>query len=171
MMKYGVVLFPSKKLQDTANSYRKRYDSRYALIPPHITVKEQFETSTDELETLIPTFHDIAHKLKPITINVTKISSFSPANNTVYLKVEKNDDLKTLYEQLHSGPLAQEVEYSYIPHITIGQNLSDDEHLDVYSQLKLVNINHEEVIDRFHLLYQLDNGSWTVYETFRFGHE
>ncbi|MFP3325996.1 hypothetical protein R0K05_23370, partial [Planococcus sp. SIMBA_160] len=25
-MKYGVVIFPSKKLQDIANSYRKRYD-------------------------------------------------------------------------------------------------------------------------------------------------
>jgi 2'-5' RNA ligase len=30
-------------------------------------------------------------------------------------------------------------------------------------------INHEETVDRFHLLYQLENGSWTVYETFRLG--
>ncbi len=39
-MKFGVVIFPSKKLQDLANSYRKRYDSHYALIPPHLNVKE-----------------------------------------------------------------------------------------------------------------------------------
>ena len=47
-----------------------------------------------------------------------------------------------------------------------GQKLSSDEHSDVLGQLKMQDISHEEVIDRFHLLYQLDNGSWTVYETF-----
>ena len=30
-MKYGIVAFPSKKVQDFANSYRKRYDPHYAL--------------------------------------------------------------------------------------------------------------------------------------------
>ncbi|CAM5464250.1 hypothetical protein BSAF29S_03331 [Bacillus safensis subsp. safensis] len=31
-MKYGVVRFPSKKLQDIASSYRKRYDPMYDHI-------------------------------------------------------------------------------------------------------------------------------------------
>lgn len=30
-------------------------------------------------------------------------------------------------------------------------------------------VSHEEIVDRFHLLYQLENGSWTVYETFLLG--
>ena len=38
-MKFGVVIFPSKKLQDLANSYRKRYDPHYSLITPHLTLK------------------------------------------------------------------------------------------------------------------------------------
>ncbi len=38
-MKYGIVAFPSKQLQDFANSYRKRYDSHYTKITPHITLK------------------------------------------------------------------------------------------------------------------------------------
>ena len=46
-MKVGVVIFPSKKLQDLANSYRKRYDPHYALIPPHLTLKASFD-STEE---------------------------------------------------------------------------------------------------------------------------
>jgi 2'-5' RNA ligase len=37
--------------------------------------------------------------------------------------------------------------------------------------LKMQNVYFEEMIDRFHLLYQLENGSWTVYETFRVGKE
>lgn len=47
-MKFGVVIFPSKKLQDLANSYRKRYDPHYALITPHLTLKNAFEASEEE---------------------------------------------------------------------------------------------------------------------------
>lgn len=35
-MKYGIAIFPGKDLQDLANSLRKRYDPKYALIP-HIS--------------------------------------------------------------------------------------------------------------------------------------
>jgi len=168
-MKFGVVLFPSKKLQDVANSYRKRYDSHYSLIPPHLTLKEVFEATEDQIDEIAANLRKIAEETNPFTLNVTKVSSFSPANNVIYLKVEQNQELTSLYNKLHEGNLEQPTEYSFIPHITIGQRLSDDEHLDVYSQLKLVDVAHEETVDRFHLMYQLENETWTVFETFRLG--
>ncbi|WP_129706301.1 YjcG family protein [Priestia megaterium] len=168
-MKFGVVLFPSKKLQDVANSYRKRYDSHYSLIPPHLTLKEVFEATEDQIDEIAANLRKIAEETNPFTLNVTKVSSFSPANNVIYLKVEQKPELTSLYNKLHEGNLEQPTEYSFIPHITIGQRLSDDEHLDVYSQLKLVDIAHEETVDRFHLMYQLENETWTVFETFRLG--
>ena len=42
-MYFGIATFPEKEVQDIANSYRKRYDPHYSLIPPHITLKEKFE--------------------------------------------------------------------------------------------------------------------------------
>ncbi|GAB1805025.1 MULTISPECIES: YjcG family protein [Priestia] len=168
-MKFGVVLFPSKKLQDVANSYRKRYDSHYSLIPPHLTLKEVFEATEDQIDEVAANLRKIAEETNPFTLNVTKVSSFSPANNVIYLKVEQKQELTSLYNKLHEGNLEQPTEYSFIPHITIGQRLSDDEHLDVYSQLKLVDVAHEETVDRFHLMYQLENETWTVFETFRLG--
>ena len=168
-MKFGVVLFPSKKLQDVANSYRKRYDSHYSLIPPHLTLKEVFEATEDQIDEIAANLRKIAEETNPFTLNVTKVSSFSPANNVIYLKVEQKPELTSLYYKLHEGNLEQPTEYSFIPHITIGQRLSDDEHLDVYSQLKLVDVAHEETVDRFHLMYQLENETWTVFETFRLG--
>ncbi|MED4207951.1 YjcG family protein [Priestia megaterium] len=168
-MKFGVVLFPSKKLQDVANSYRKRYDSHYSLIPPHLTLKEVFEATENQIDEIAANLRKIAEETNPFTLNVTKVSSFSPANNVIYLKVEQKQELTSLYNKLHEGNLEQPTEYSFIPHITIGQRLSDDEHLDVYSQLKLVDVAHEETVDRFHLMYQLENETWTVFETFRLG--
>lgn len=170
-MKYGVVIFPSKTLQDAANSYRKRYDTHYALIAPHLTLKETFEASESEIKEISQELEKVAKATEPFNLNVTKVSSFSPVNNVLYFKIEKSEALENLYERLHTGSLSQESPYAFVPHITIGQGLSDDEHLDVYSQLKLVDVSHSEVADRFHLMYQLDNDTWTVYETFRFGKE
>lgn len=170
-MKYGIVIFPSKKLQDLANSYRKRYDPHYALIPPHLTLKTVFETSDDDIKDISNKLHEIVKNVEPLNLNVTKVSSFQPVNNTIYFKVEQTPELEKLHTELYSHLPGGEPEYAFVPHITIGQKLSDDEHSDVYGQLRMLGINHEETVDRIHLLYQLENGSWTVFETIRLGKE
>lgn len=167
-MKYGIVIFPSKKLQDLANSYRKRYDPHYALIPPHLTLKAAFETDMD-VDTITEKLVEIAKKYEPFTLNIRKVSSFQPLNNTIYFKAEKDPVLEGLYENLYDALPGQRPEHPFVPHITIGQKLSNDEHSDVYGQLRMLGLEHEEIVDRFHLVYQLENGSWTVYETFRLG--
>lgn len=169
-MKFGIVIFPSKQLQDLANSYRKRYDPHYSLITPHLTLLSPFEASEDSIKTGVNQLQQIASKVKPFPLKVTKISSLKPVNNVIYFKVEQVDELKTLNHELNSQ-FKEPSEYAFVPHITIGQKLSDDEHTDVYSSLRLQQVQHEEIVNRFHLLYQLENGSWTVYETFHLGKE
>jgi 2'-5' RNA ligase len=170
-MKYGVVIFPSKKLQDLANSYRKRYDPHYSLIPPHMTLKSPFDSTQEEIKTSSDKLRNIAKKFQPFTIQTTKVSSFKPANNVIYFKVTPNSELDQLQNEINQQFREKKSEYSFVPHITIGQKLSDDEHSDVYGTLRMLKVEHEETIDRFHLLYQLENGSWTVFETFRLGKE
>ncbi|SDY79622.1 2'-5' RNA ligase [Evansella caseinilytica] len=168
-MRYGIAIFPSKTLQDIANSYRKRYDSHYAKIPPHLTLKESFHTTEEEIRQHVKYLRDAAANAKPFPLEVYKFSSFYPVTNTIYLKVKENEILTELQKRLNSGPFAQEAKYSFVPHITIGQNLESAECADVYSRLKLEAIHHTETADRFSLLYQLENGTWTVYETFLLG--
>ncbi|UZH07434.1 2'-5' RNA ligase family protein [Heyndrickxia coagulans] len=168
-MKYALVVFPSKKLQDLANSYRKRYDPKYALIPPHITLKAAFEASEEEAEIFRGQLKEIAKKYNPFLLKVTKVKSFEPVSNTIYFKVEPAPELEGLFadfrDRLPGGPPP----YPFVPHITIGQELSKEEHADVFRQLEMVGIDHEEKVNRFHLLYQLENGIWTVYETYHLG--
>jgi 2'-5' RNA ligase len=170
-MKYGVVVFPSKSLQDLANSYRKRYDPHYSLIPPHMTLKNPFEASETEIKSFTDKLRILAKKTEPFTLKTTKISSFKPVNNVIYFKVNQTPELEVLYNEINDQFRDQNLEYSFVPHITIGQQLSDDEHSDIYGSLRMQAVEHEETVDRFHLLYQLENGSWTVYETFRLGKE
>ncbi len=168
-MKYGIALFPSKKIQDLVNSYRKRYDPHYALVPPHLTLKTAFEANDEDIEVITDELRKIAQLTSPIKLSIKKVSSFYPVNNVIYLKVEPTEELIELHEKLHTGGLNSQPEYAFVPHITIGQKLSDDEHSDVLGSLKMLDVQHEEMVDRFHLLYQLENGSWTVYETFLLG--
>lgn len=167
-MKCGIVIFPSKKLQDLANSYRKRYDPHYALIPPHITLKAAFDTDVD-LEQFASTLEKIAEKYEPFNLKIRKVSSFQPINNTIHFKAEKNPEIEGLHQDFYKELPGEGPEHPFVPHITIAQKLSNDEHSDVFGSLQMLGVEHEEIIDRFHLVYQLENGSWTVYETYRLG--
>ncbi|MBB5172268.1 YjcG family protein [Texcoconibacillus texcoconensis] len=170
-MNYRVSIFPSKKLQDIANAYRKRYDSHYSLIPPHITLKEPFAAGDFEMESMVKKIRELAKQTKPFPLEVYKFSSFHPVTNTIYMKVREHETLMSLHERLNEGELGRHVTYQFVPHITIGQDLKDAECSDVLGRLKMETIDHEEMVDRFSLLYQLENGSWTVYETFLLGKE
>ncbi|VDG97283.1 2'-5' RNA ligase [Lysinibacillus sphaericus] len=171
-MKYGVVAFPSKKLQDLANGYRKRYDPHYAQITPHMTVKGVFDADETEIRKVAEALRNVAMKNKPFELNVSKVSSFAPITNTIYFKVAPNEELLALHKALNNeeffGPQPQ---YAFVPHITIAQSLTSGEHDDIIGQLKMLGADHSEIIDRIHLLYQLEDGSWTVYETFRLQEE
>jgi 2'-5' RNA ligase len=169
-MKYGIAIFPSKKLQDLVNSYRKRYDPHYALIAPHLTLKDPFDVEDeDELKEMTRQIHEISDNIQPFNLNVYKVGSFHPVNNVIYFKVKEDESLNKLHEQLYQEELYTEKPYNFVPHITLAQKLPDEEHHDVLESLKMMDIDHTEPVDRFQLLYQLENGSWTVYETFHLG--
>jgi len=170
-MKYGIVIFPTKPLQDFVNSYRKRYDPHYTHIPPHITLKSGFDAENHQINDIVQKLHEVAQKTEPFDITITKFSSFKPVNNVIYLKIDPKDNLEYLHNEIDTKIPDHVSEYVYVPHITVGQQLTNDEHSDVFGSLQMLKVNIQDKVDRFHLLYQLENGSWTVYETFRLGKE
>lgn len=170
-VKYGIAIFPSKEIQDEANALRMRYDPEYAKIPPHITLKAAFEMDEVLRDELIIELKKIANSIKPFDIEIVKVSTFAPVTYTVYFKVEPHPSLTQLHELMHQGKFPSYRKYNFVPHITVAQELSEGEHHDVYERLRMKEIYFKDTVDRFHLCYQLENGSWSVYETFVFGKE
>lgn len=167
-MKYGIVVFPSKKLQDLANTYRKRYDSRYSKITPHITLKEAFEADETEINKISEIVASIAKKYAPLKIHASRISSFYPTTNVIFFRIEPTEQLTSIHQELQEQVNIGKPKHVFIPHITIAQDLTETEHDDIYGQLRMIGVNEQETIDRIHLVYQLEDGSWTPYETYRF---
>lgn len=165
-MKYGIVYFPSKETQDQANEFRMRYDRKYETIPPHITLRYPCEIDGTSVKDIMYYLEKVAQSNSPFHITLGNVGSFHPTNNIIYFKVSPNEQLISLNNQLYSDVLEETSEFPFIPHMTIGSGLSDAEHADVLGSLRLKEFHSIEVVDRFHLHYQLANGSWTVYETF-----
>lgn len=171
-MKYGIAIFPSKQLQDIANSYRKRYDKQYAFISPHITLKYPFEANENEISTIADQVKQITRQVEPFTIHVTRAKTFHPVNKTVYLKVETTPELEKLFDAFNSEDFfGNNAKHIFVPHITIAEDIPNGEHLDLLGQLTNLNLSQKETIDQIHLLFQLEDGVWTVHETFHLGAE
>ncbi|MGA8941693.1 MAG: 2'-5' RNA ligase family protein [Thermoactinomyces sp.] len=164
-MNYGIVAFPQKKVQDWANSFRKRYDPHYCYIPPHITLREKFELSDDELENFVENLERISKEVKEFQVKFNKVSHFYPTTNTLYLAIENREPLVQLHNKINELFDVKPV-HSFVPHLTIGQEMSEDELHDIYGRLRMKDIELETRIDRFHLLYELENGSWSIFQSF-----
>ena len=95
-MNYGIVIFPSKKLQDIANSYRKRYDPHYALVPPHLTLKNVFSADDDQIKDIARKLNSDFKEIRSIQFKSIQSKFFQPVNNVIYFKVESKPELQGL---------------------------------------------------------------------------
>jgi 2'-5' RNA ligase len=168
LMFYGIAVFPSKEVQDVANSYRKRYDPHYNLIQPHLTIKEKAEWNNELLTQAVEHLEAAARQIKPFDIRFNRFSTFYPVNNVIYMALFDPEPMIKLHNNVCSGPLKETGKaYGFTPHLTVGQQLSNDELHDVLASLRNTPLDLTTHVDRFHLLYQTDNEAWTVYQTFR----
>src|SRR5699024_8618008 len=153
-MRYGIVIFPSKHVQDEAMALRKRYDPRYSLIPPHITLKESFDMDEKERGKVTDELRKSAKETTPVQININKVGTVAPITNSVYLQVAQAHELKALHQKMHQEPFPVERDYAFVPHITIAQELMEEEYYDVFGSLQLKKVSLEDTADRMQLCYQ-----------------
>lgn len=166
-MLYGIAVFPNKQVQDAANSWRLRHDPHYCDIPAHMTVREAEQWTEEQLQKAIAHLEQITAVQKPFTIHFNRVSTFYPVSHVLYLALQSPAPMEQLQQSVCSGPLAVASEkYVYTPHVTIGQNMAADELHDLYGNLRMNGFDLTTSIDRLHLLYQTDSGSWTVHQTF-----
>lgn len=168
-MKLGIVLIPSKLFQEAVNAYRKRYDKHYALITPHITIKEKFEVDDNMLDEVKSKLEETAKEFEPVEIQVSKASSFAPTKNVIYFKVTKTDELVSLYSKFNNGDFYGESTHPFVPHFTIAQGLSSQEFEDIYGQVRMAGIDHSETIDTIKLMKQNEDETWSEAASYTLG--
>lgn len=165
-MNFVVAVIPPQSVQDVANSYRKRYDPLYNLIPPHIKLTEIFYAHPDQMANIDHFLRQVAHQTDSFSVKIHKVSHFHPTNNVLYLAIQDEQPLIALHHKIYEASFLPERTYAYVPHLTIGQRLSDDELHDVYGQLRMKKFELEFTVDRFHLLKETENRTWIIDRTY-----
>ncbi|MDY5059190.1 YjcG family protein [Staphylococcus simulans] len=165
----GLALIPSKTFREKIDAYRKRYDERYAQIPPHITIKDSFEVEDNDFDRVKEDIQSRIEGIAPLHIHATKASNFAPVNNVIYFKVEKTPELEELDNRFNNGDFYGQPEHSFVPHFTIAQGLTSQEFEDIFGQVKLAGIDYEETISELTLLkYNDEADKWETIDTFSF---
>jgi 2'-5' RNA ligase len=168
-MKYGIAIFPSIEVQEYANNYRKRYDTHYSLIAPHVTVKSAFEATDEQVESIKETIADEVARISPFTLEFHRFSSFHPTNNVIYMAVKPSEELNQLHQKLNQGPLHHDQVYDFIPHLTIGQQMTNEELHDVLASLKMRRMKLKSAIEEVSLMRQEADGTWALEAKFKLG--
>lgn len=166
----GLALVPSESFQEEVNAYRKRYDTHYAQIMPHITIKSEFEIDDNELDSIKEEVKKRISDIQPVYVHATKASNFAPTTNVIYFKVAKTDSLEKLFDQFNNDEFYGKAKHTFVPHFTIAQGLTSQEFEDIYGQVKLAGVDHKETINELSLLqYSKEDDKWSVVDTFKLG--
>lgn len=77
--------------------------------------------------------------VEPFEVRLEGVSTFWPVNGVVYLSFGTGlERLIQLHDTLNCGNLAQEETYTYIPHVTLAQELDEAVTRDVLAEISRV---------------------------------
>lgn len=118
MNKLAVVYFPKQEIEKI-NSFRKKYDPCIKIISPHSTVMSPLpKVSTSSL---IEHVEKIVKNTSVFPIHFKGVSKTD--DNCIFLLVDQGkEEVVQLHDKFYSDSFATyfPTEYSFIPHITIG---------------------------------------------------
>lgn len=93
-------------------------------IPPHLTLVPPVNVREDELEEAVAVLRAAAKDSHPLRLQLGPPASFRPTTPVVYLSVAGDlEGVTQLRRHLLAGPLERHDERSFVPHVTLDQNI------------------------------------------------
>ena len=94
--------------------------------------------------------------------------TFRPMSPVVFIQVARGiADCETLEQAIRSGPLMRDLDFTYHPHVTVAQEIPDEQLDEAYDGLS--NFVARFPVDHFSLFERADDGSWSQQEDYRLG--
>ena len=143
----SVVAYLPEPLEEFVDGLRRRLNPQFArwrahvsILPPRLLFQapELSQARPQEpppslpslppMEDLLDPLREQCLLLDPFEATLSEVQTFWPANGVVYLSIAHGADrLTELHQRLNAGALARVEPYSYVPHVTIAQELDDAE--------------------------------------------
>lgn len=141
-------------------------DATATLIPTHVTLVPPTEfVDLDEIDEHL---RRAATGHEPFPLHLRGTGTFRPVSPVVFVSVvEGISDCEQLANLVRSGPLAQELEFPYHPHVTVAHHLDDDVLDRAFAELRDFQCRFE--VDEFHLYVHDDFSGWQVRRSYALG--
>lgn len=131
------------------------------LIPPHITLLPPTVIEAGEVDDVVAHLSDVASRHGPFVIALRGTGTFRPVSPVVFVRIEQGtEECTALQEDVRSGPLAQELRFPYVPHVTLAHEV-DDDRLDEAAAL-MADFEGTYAAGSMRLYEHGDDGVWRV---------
>ena len=139
-------------------------DVQAQAIPTHITLVPPTVVAED-----MPVVEDhlaaVAAAQRPFRVRLRGTATFRPVSPVVFIAVTEGiSGCEMLAQAARSGPLAQELNFPYHPHVTVAHDLYEAALDRAYEALADFNCTFD--VDAFHLYAHGDDGVWRPFRMF-----
>lgn len=162
-----VITIPQPHATVLADWRRRVGDELGNLIPPHVTLLAPTTVDSDDLPAVHAHLAKAAEAAEPFPMHLFGTGTFRPTSPVVFIQVARGiAECQSLEQSIRSGPLLRDLDFTYHPHVTVAQEVSDEALDEAYDGL--AGFMARFPVDHFSL-YQLgDDGVWT-HEDYRLG--
>ena len=124
----SALLIPPPEATEIDGLRRACGDGMLGRVDAHVTLVEPINVREESLDEVEQILRDAAASTPgPLTLTFGPARSFHPESPVLYLAVDGDlDALAELRTAMRSGPLAREAAWPFVPHVTIGTDLSEE---------------------------------------------
>ena len=124
----SALLIPTPEATEIDGLRRACGDGMLGRVDAHVTLVEPINVREESLDEVEQIMRDAAAATPgPLTFTFGPARSFHPESPVLYLAVDGDlDELTVLRIAMRVGPLTREAPWPFVPHVTIGTDLSEE---------------------------------------------
>ena len=102
-------------------------DGALDRVPPHITLVPPVNVREDDVPAAVAVLRSAAGRAAPLELTIGPAATFLPDTPVLYLTVGGDlDGLRTLRDRVFTVPLARPLTWSFVPHVTIADEMAPE---------------------------------------------
>ena len=162
---YAVVIYVPERLERFIIPLRERFDPDYDMVAAHITLVFPWE-STLPVSDFAGVIAEEVQRLGPLKVKLDSVGDFYPETPIIYWRVVPNDSLTRLHRQLHAR-LDQPLPFKdFIPHVTVGKEISPHRVMLVKDQIASYLPSESFEVTEIDLVSPVADQNWVSVRTF-----
>lgn len=143
-------------------------DPAAELVFPHVTLLPPTPVPDDAMDEVEQHLAAAAAAHEPFTMHLSGTGTFRPTSQVVYIQVATGvSDCEVLEGDIRRGPLGRDLEFPYHPHVTVAQDIADEQLDEAYDGLAGFVARFR--VEGFVLFSRDSDGRWQWRRQFQLG--